>query len=113
MNIDKDLDKDLDKFLKDTAPEIKWLAQIGWHYCHGCGRTVDSSEKMFHYRVCTYSKDKKMAKLLANVIAENYPDDFQQSKPIVEVPLEWYKNQIKVNANLTMDFKPTGSPIDE
>ena len=47
------------------------------------------------------------------IIADNYPDGFQQSKPIVEVPIEWYKNQIKVNANLPMDFKPTGSPIDE
>ena len=81
------MDKDLDKFLKEIAPQIKWLAQAGWNYCYGCAKTMDSSEKLFHYRVC--------------------------SKPILEVPLGWYKNQIKVNANLPMDFKPTGSPIDE
>ena len=89
------------------------VSSSGWNYCYGCAKTMDSSEKLFHYRVCTYSKDKKMAKLRAKIISDNYPDGFQQNKPIVEVPIEWYKNQIKVNANLPMDFKPTGSPIDE
>ena len=31
----------------------------------------------------------------------------------MEVPLSWYRKSIETTARLSIDFKPTGSPIDE
>jgi hypothetical protein len=104
----------IDEFLKEIAPTIRWFPQTGWNYCHGCGKSMDSSEKLLHYRICSYSEDKITQKLRKKVIEENFPaEGFQQNKPIAEVPLSWYRNSIETTAKLSIDFKPTGSAIDE
>ena len=104
----------IDEFLKEIAPTIRWFAQMGWNYCHSCGKIMDGSEKLLHYRTCSHSEDKQTQKLRQKVIEENFPTEgFQQSKPVAEVPLEWYRNSIERTANLSIDFKPTGSAIDE
>ena len=75
-------------------------------------KTLDSTEKLTHWpKHCILSKDKKSQKLRAEVLAENFP---VEEKPAVkEVGLDWYQNQIEINENLPMDFKPTGAPINE
>jgi hypothetical protein len=108
------LGMNFDGFLKEIAPTIRWFAQMGWNFCHGCGKVMDSSEKLLHYRICSYSEDKQTQKLRKKVIEENFPaEGFQQCKPVTEVPLNWYRNSIERTANLPIDFKPTGAAIDE
>ncbi len=102
----------LDDFLKQIAPTIRYFAQTGWHYCQSCSKSMDSTEKLLHYKICSHSDDKKTQKLRQKIISDNFPDGFQQSKPIAEVPLSWYRNSIDTTAKLSIDFKPTGSPIE-
>ena len=85
---------------------------IGFHICTGCGRQMDSTEKLTHWpNHCSLSKDKKVQKLRAEVLAENFP---AEEKPAVkEVGLDWYQNQIEINESLPIDFNPTGAPINE
>lgn len=102
-----------DNFLKQIAPTIRFFAQTGLHYCQSCSKSMDSTEKLLHYKICSHSDDKITQKLRQKIIADNFPDGFQQSKPIAEVPLSWYRNSIETTAKLSIDFKPTGSPIDK
>ena len=99
---------DLNEFFEQIKPSIKWNSSIGFHICNGCGRHFDSSEKLTHWPYhCSLSKDKKSQKLRAEVLAENFP---VEEKPAVkEAGLDWYQNQIKINENLPIDFKPTGA----
>ena len=103
---------DLNEFFDQIKPTIKRNSSIGFHICNGCGRHFDSTEKLTHWpKNCSLSKDKKSQKLRAEVLAENFP---VEEKPAVkEAGLDWYQNQIKINENLPMDFRPTGTPINE
>ena len=102
----------LAEFLEEIRTAIKWNPSNGFHCCPGCGRQMDSTEKQNHWpKYCSLSKDKTLQKLRADVIAENCPEE---EKPVLqEVGLDWYQNQIKITASLPIDFKATGSPIDE
>ena len=73
---------------------------------------MDSTEKLTHWpNHCSLSKDKKLQKLRAEVLSENFP--VEEKPAIKEAGLDWYQNQIKINENLPIDFKPTGAPINE
>jgi hypothetical protein len=102
----------LTEFLDEIRTAIKWSASTGYHRCPGCGRQMDSTEKQNHWpKYCSLSKDKKLQKLRADVIAENFP---AKEKPTIkEAELDWYQNQIKITRNLPMDFRPTGASINE
>ncbi len=102
----------LPEFLEEIRTAIKWSASTGYHRCPGCGRQMDSTEKQNHWpKYCSLSKDKKLQKLRADVISENVPEE---EKPAMqEVGLDWYQKQIKNLELLPIDFKATGSPIDE
>ena len=102
----------LEEFLDEIKPSIKWNASTGYHRCTGCGRQMDSTEKLTHWpKHCSLSKDKTVQKLRAEVLSENFPEE---EKPAVkEAGLDWYQNQIKINESLPIDFKPTGAPINE
>ncbi len=102
----------LSEFLEEIKPSIKWSSNTGYHRCSGCGRQLDRTEKDTHWpKHCSLRKDKKLQKVRADVIAVNFPEE---EKPAVkEVGLDWYQKQIKITGSLPMDFKPTGSPINE
>ena len=102
----------LEEFLEEIRPPIKWSASTGYHRCTGCGRQMDSTEKLSHWpKHCSLSKDKTVQKLRDEVLAENFPEE---EKPALnEAGLDWYQNQIKINESLPIDFKPTGAPINE
>ena len=101
----------LEEFLEEIRPSIKWYA-YGFHRCTGCGRQMDSTEKLTHWpKYCSLSKDKKSQKLRAEVLAENFP--VGEKPAIKEAGLDWYQNQIKINENLPIDFNPTGAAINE
>ena len=78
----------------------------------GCGRHMDSTEKLTHWsKHCSLSKDKTVQKLRADVLSTNFPEG---EKPTLnEAGLDWYQNQIKINENLPIEFKPTGAAINE
>ncbi len=103
---------DLNEFLDQIKPSIKWSSSTGFHRCAGCGRQMDSTEKETHWpKHCSLSKDKKLQKLRADVLSNNFPEE--EKPALQEAGLDWYQNQIKIIASLPMDFKPTGNPIDE
>jgi hypothetical protein len=68
----------IDELLKELSPTIRYFAQTGWHYCQSCGRSMDSSEKLLHYKICSHFDDKKTQKLRQKIIADNFPDGLQQ-----------------------------------
>jgi hypothetical protein len=94
----------LEEFLQEIKPSIKWSASTGYHRCSGCGRQLDSAEKLTHWpKHCSLSKDKTVQKLRSEVLSNNFPDE---AKPALqEVALDWYQNQIKITASLAIDFK--------
>ena len=105
---------DLNEFFEQIKPTIKWNSSIGFHICHGCGRHFDSTEKLSHWPYqCSLSKEKKSQKLRAEVLAENFPVEEKPTTTVKEVGLDWYQNQIEINENLPMDFRPTGVTINE
>ena len=73
---------------------------------------MDSTEKLTHWsKHCSLSKDKTVQKLRADVLSTNFPEG---EKPTLnEAGLDWYQNQIKINENLPIEFKPTGAAINE
>ena len=102
----------LAEFLEEIRTAIKWSVSTGFHRCPGCGRQMDSTEKQNHWpKYCSLSRDKPLQKLRAEVIKENFPEE--EKPALQEVGLDWYHKQIKNFKLLPMDFKPTGSPIDE
>jgi len=102
----------LTEFLEEIRTAIKWSVGTGYHRCPGCGRQMDSTEKQNHWpKYCSLSKDKKLQKLRADVIAENFPE--VEKPALQEVGLDWYQNQIKITGSLAIDFKATESPINE
>jgi hypothetical protein len=106
------IEMDLSEFLEEIKPSIKWSASIGYHRCTGCSRQLDSTEKLSHWpKHCSLSKDKTVQKLRAEVLSTNFPE--AQKAAITEAGLDWYQNQIKIAENLSFDFKPTGSKIDQ
>jgi hypothetical protein len=104
----------LEEFLEEIKPSIKWSSSTGYHRCNGCGRQMDSSEKLSHWpKHCSLSKDKTVQKLRNQVLSENFPEE-NLGKPVIkEAGLDWYQNQIKITEKLPIDFKPTGAPINE
>jgi ParB-like chromosome segregation protein Spo0J len=103
---------DLTEFLEEHRPSIKWSVSTGYHRCVSCGRQMDSTEKSKHWpKHCSLSKDKRVQKLRAQVLAENFP--VEEKPEIKEAGLDWYQNQIKITENLPMDFRPTGAAINE
>ena len=103
---------DLPVFLEEIRPSIKWSASTGYHRCTGCGRQMDSSEKLSHWpKHCSLSKDKTVQKLRAEVFSANFPE--QKKSALNEARLDWYQNQIKINESLPIEFKPTGAAINE
>jgi hypothetical protein len=102
----------LAEFLAEIRPSIKWSSSTGYHRCSGCGTQMDSTSKETHWpKHCSLSKDKLVQKLRAEVLSSNFPDE---EKPTLnEAGLDWYQNQFKITASLPIDFKATGSPIDE
>jgi hypothetical protein len=102
----------LPEFLEEIEPSIKWSDSTGYHWCDGCGKQLDSSEKLSHWpKHCSLSKDKKLQKLRAEVLSSNFPEE--EKPELQEAGLDWYQNQIKINVSLPIDFKPTGAPINE
>jgi hypothetical protein len=103
---------DLPEFLEEIKPCIKWSSSTGYHRCTGCGAQLDSTSKLSHWpKHCSLSKDKTAQKLRAQILAENFG---KEEKPTIkEARLDWYQNQIKINENLKMDFRPTGAAINE
>ena len=102
----------LEEFLEEIRPSIKWSSSTGYHRCTGCGRQMDSTEKLTHWpKHCSLSKDKTVQKLRAQVLAENFP--VEEKPAIKEAGLDWYQNQIRINESLPIDFKPTEAPINE
>ena len=66
----------LEEFLEEIRPSIKWSASTGFHRCTGCGRQMDSTEKLSHWpKYCRLSKDKKLKKLRDQILAENFPTE--------------------------------------
>ena len=103
---------DLPEFLEEIRPSIKWSSSTGYHRCTGCGRQMDSTEKLTHWpKHCSLRKDKTIQKLRAEVLSDNFPEE--EKPALQEVGVDWYQNQIKINESLPIDFDPTGSPIDE
>jgi hypothetical protein len=103
---------DLSEFLAEIRSSIKWSDSTGYHRCSGCGRQMDSTEKETHWpKHCSLSKDKKLQKLRADVLAANFPEE---KKPALqEVGLDWYQNQIKKLEFLPIDLKATGAAIND
>jgi hypothetical protein len=102
----------LEEFLEEIRPSIKWSSSTGYHRCNGCGRQMDSTEKLLHWpKHCSLSKDKTVQKLRADVIKENF--GVEEKPAIKEAGLDWYQNQIKITAILPIDFKPTRAKINE
>jgi hypothetical protein len=102
----------LEEFLEEIRPSIKWSSSTGYHRCTGCGRQMDSTEKLLHWpKHCSLSKDKTVQKLRAEVLSANFPEI--RKAAISEAGSDWYQNQIKIIENLSIDFKPTGSKIDQ
>ena len=61
----------LAEFLEEIKPSIKWSASTGYHRCTGCGRQMDSTEKLTHWpKHCSLSKDKTVQKLRADVLSD-------------------------------------------
>jgi hypothetical protein len=105
---------DLQEFLEEIRPSIKWSASTGHHRCNGCGRQMDSTDKENHWpKHCSLSKDKTLQKLRDEVITANFSEEGKEKPTLQEVGLDWYQNQIKITASFPIDFKATGSPIDE
>jgi hypothetical protein len=102
----------LEEFLEEIRPCIKWSCSTGYHRCTGCGRQMDSTEKLIHWpKHCSLSKDKTVQKLRSEVLSANFPEE---EKPTLnEAGLDWYQNQIKITGSLPIDFKPTGAKITE
>jgi hypothetical protein len=102
----------LEEFLEEIKPSIKWSSSTGYHRCNGCGRQMDSSEKLSHWpKHCSLSKDKTVQKLRVEVLSANFPEE---EKPTLnEAGLDWYQNQIKITGSLPIDFNPTGASINE
>ena len=97
----------LAEFSEEIRPSIKWSPSTGFHRCTGCGRQMDSTEKLTHWpKNCSLSKDKTVQKLRADVLAENFSTE--EKPALEEVGLDWYQNQIKINESLPIEFKPTG-----
>ena len=86
----------LEEFLEEIKPPIKWSASTGYHRCTGCGRQMDSTEKLSHWpKHCSLSKDKTVQKLRAEVFSTNFPEE--EKPKLDEAGLNWYQNQIKIN----------------
>jgi hypothetical protein len=103
---------DLREFLEEIKPSINWSASTGYHRCGGCGRQMDSTEKLSHWpKHCSLSKDKTVQKLRAEVLTENF--GVEEKPELNEAGLDWYQNQIKITGNLPIDFKPTRALINE
>ena len=103
---------DLLEFLEEIRPSIKFSSSNGYHRCTGCGRQLDSTSKLSHWpNHCSLSKNKTVQKLRADVVAENFP--VAKKPAIKEDGLDWYQNQITINDSLPIEFKPTGSAINE
>ena len=102
----------LEEFLQEIKTSIKWSAITGYHRCAGCGRQMDSTEKLAHWpKHCSLSKDKPVQKLRAEVLSSNFP--VEEKPSLNEAGLDWYQNQIRITATLPMDFRPTGAGINE
>ena len=102
----------LREFLEEIKPSIKWSVSTGYHRCNGCGRQMDSTDKLSHWpKHCSLSKVKTVQKLRAEVLAENL--GVEEKPELNEARLDLYQNQIKITGNLRIDFKPTGAPINE
>ena len=102
----------LEEFLEEIRPSIKWILVLDFIAVPGCGRQMDSTEKLSHWpKHCSLSKDKTVQKLRSEVLSVNFPEE---EKPALnEAGLDWYQNQIKINESLPIDFSPTGAPINE
>ena len=73
---------------------------------------LDSTSKLSHWpKHCSLSKDKTVQKIRSEVLSANFPEE---EKPALnEAGLDWYQKQIKINESLSIDFSPTGAPINE
>ena len=87
----------LEEFLEEIKPPIKWSARyLDIIDVPGCGRQMDSTEKLSRWpKHCSLSKDKTVQKLRAEVFSTNFPEE--EKPKLDEAGLDWYQNQIKIN----------------